>query len=347
MAMRQHLDAQRAVQAAIAAVPNLEPPPVQLEVHSLPRMEPQQTVLVFTSAEQNGDYELQEIARATKKARLAVEQENPKTKRSARRWKRISNCTQVLAPSHASRARAAGGEFVAGAACAACKTQNTRCASLMHGVFAPEMGARFVFSECPYDECEGRGSEVEAHKRVHTERDGDALNGGFNENEPRLVLRATEWCAAPSGACLRSNAATQAGVCGRDVESAASRAHKTAAGLGGSGTARGGGALEGEDAPPQVHRQDAARTNDTGPIWRMNEGRWKEGVKNTHRVCCVLAPSGPLSRVEDAMGEDSSVTAPSAERRGDVRVLISDISPPNPDLINWNLRAFGASPEQN
>jgi hypothetical protein len=85
MAMRQHLDAQRAVQAEIAAVPNLEPPPVQLEVHSLPRTEPQQTVLVFTSTEQNGDYELQEIARATKKARLAVEQVTPKTKRSARR----------------------------------------------------------------------------------------------------------------------------------------------------------------------------------------------------------------------------------------------------------------------
>ena len=61
MAMRQYLDTQRAVQAAIAAVPNLEPPPVQLEVNSLPRTEAQQTVLAFTSAEQNGDYELQEI----------------------------------------------------------------------------------------------------------------------------------------------------------------------------------------------------------------------------------------------------------------------------------------------
>ncbi|KAJ6487302.1 hypothetical protein DFH09DRAFT_1105989 [Mycena vulgaris] len=253
-------------------------------------------------------------------------------------WKRISNCTQVLAPSHASRARAAGGEFVAGAA-----SQNTCCASLMHGVFAPEMGARFVFSERPYDECEGRGSEAEAHKCVHAERDGDALNGNFNENEPRLALEATEWLASvgeawsrpPLARTQRPRGSAAAGPLG-EVERWSPCQSR-------------GRVLDekGEDAPPQVHRQDAARADDIGPIWRMNEGRWKEGVKKTYQVCCVLAPSGPLSRVGDAMGGDSSVTAPSAERCGDVRVLISDISTPNPDLINWNLRAFGASPEQN
>ncbi|KAJ7662450.1 hypothetical protein B0H17DRAFT_1144317 [Mycena rosella] len=79
--MRQQLDARRAVQAAIAAVPNLEPPPVQLEAHPVPWTEPHQTVLVFTSAEQDGDYELWEIARPTKKMRPVVEQGNPTAKR--------------------------------------------------------------------------------------------------------------------------------------------------------------------------------------------------------------------------------------------------------------------------
>ncbi|KAJ7648836.1 hypothetical protein B0H17DRAFT_1215514 [Mycena rosella] len=85
MAMRQQLDARRAVQAAIAAVPNLEPPPVQLEAHPVPRTEPHQTVFVFTSAEQDGDYELLEIARPTKKVRPAVEQGNPTAKRQGPR----------------------------------------------------------------------------------------------------------------------------------------------------------------------------------------------------------------------------------------------------------------------
>ncbi|KAJ7752173.1 hypothetical protein DFH07DRAFT_960610 [Mycena maculata] len=67
MAMRQHLNAQHAIRAAIAAVPSLEPPPVQLEVHPLPRTELQQTVLVFASAEQGSDYKSQEISRPTKK----------------------------------------------------------------------------------------------------------------------------------------------------------------------------------------------------------------------------------------------------------------------------------------
>ncbi|KAJ7761283.1 hypothetical protein DFH07DRAFT_771607, partial [Mycena maculata] len=73
MAMRQHLNAQHAIRAAIAAVPSLEPPPVQLEVHPLPRTELQQTVLVFASAEQGSDYKSQEISRPTKKVRSVVE----------------------------------------------------------------------------------------------------------------------------------------------------------------------------------------------------------------------------------------------------------------------------------
>ncbi|KAJ7683985.1 hypothetical protein B0H17DRAFT_1137392 [Mycena rosella] len=85
MAMHQQLDARHAVQAAIAAVPNLKPPPVQLEVQPVPQTEPHQTVLVFTSAEQDGDYELREIARPTKKVRPAVEQGNPTAKRQGRR----------------------------------------------------------------------------------------------------------------------------------------------------------------------------------------------------------------------------------------------------------------------
>ncbi|KAJ7767052.1 hypothetical protein DFH07DRAFT_769729 [Mycena maculata] len=85
MAMCQHLNAQHAIRAAIAAVPSLEPPHVQLEVQPLPRTELQQTVLVFASAEQGSDYESQEISRPKKKVRSAVELGNLKTKRSARR----------------------------------------------------------------------------------------------------------------------------------------------------------------------------------------------------------------------------------------------------------------------
>ncbi|KAJ7629598.1 hypothetical protein B0H17DRAFT_1150526 [Mycena rosella] len=43
-AMRQQLDARRAVQTEIAAVPNLELLPVQLEARPVPRTEPHQTV---------------------------------------------------------------------------------------------------------------------------------------------------------------------------------------------------------------------------------------------------------------------------------------------------------------
>ncbi|KAJ7726231.1 hypothetical protein B0H16DRAFT_1780652 [Mycena metata] len=69
-AMRQQLTTQRAVQAAIAAVPNLEPPPVQLREQSHPEAEFQQTILTFASVERDGDYALMEMARPAKKRRL-------------------------------------------------------------------------------------------------------------------------------------------------------------------------------------------------------------------------------------------------------------------------------------
>ncbi|KAJ7222208.1 hypothetical protein GGX14DRAFT_558304 [Mycena pura] len=85
MAMRKHLDARRAIQTAIAAVPHLEPPPVQVEAPPQSRMDPQQTVLAFACAERDGDYELREIARPAKKVRPAVEQGNQTAQRKGRR----------------------------------------------------------------------------------------------------------------------------------------------------------------------------------------------------------------------------------------------------------------------
>ncbi|KAJ7066294.1 hypothetical protein C8F01DRAFT_1228372 [Mycena amicta] len=84
MAMRQQSDARRTIQAAIAAIPDLEPL-VQLEVPTLPQSAPQQTILAFTSATQDGNYESSELARPAKKVRSVPEQVNAKTKRSARR----------------------------------------------------------------------------------------------------------------------------------------------------------------------------------------------------------------------------------------------------------------------
>ncbi|KAJ7511032.1 hypothetical protein B0H11DRAFT_2402639 [Mycena galericulata] len=81
MAMRQQLSTERTIQAAIAAVPNLEPPPVQLEEQPLPQPELQQTILAFTPTRHDGDYELAEMARPAKKARLDG---CPKPKRAAR-----------------------------------------------------------------------------------------------------------------------------------------------------------------------------------------------------------------------------------------------------------------------
>ncbi|KAJ7509382.1 hypothetical protein B0H11DRAFT_2217126 [Mycena galericulata] len=46
--MRQQLSTECTIQAAIAAVPNIEPPPVQLEEQPLPQPELQQTILAFT-----------------------------------------------------------------------------------------------------------------------------------------------------------------------------------------------------------------------------------------------------------------------------------------------------------
>ncbi|KAJ6623845.1 hypothetical protein B0H10DRAFT_2328836 [Mycena sp. CBHHK59/15] len=79
-AMRQQLSTERTIQAA-AAVPNLEPPPVQLGEQPLPQPELQQTILAFTPTRHDGDYELTEMARPAKKARLDG---GPKPKRTAR-----------------------------------------------------------------------------------------------------------------------------------------------------------------------------------------------------------------------------------------------------------------------
>ncbi|KAJ7016861.1 hypothetical protein C8F04DRAFT_1280497 [Mycena alexandri] len=61
-AMRQQLTTQRAVQAVIAAVPNLAPPPVQFREQSHLEAEFQQTILGFASVEHDGDYTLMEMA---------------------------------------------------------------------------------------------------------------------------------------------------------------------------------------------------------------------------------------------------------------------------------------------
>lgn len=80
-AMRQQLSTERTIQASIAAVPNLEPPPVQIGEQPLPQPELQQTILMFTPTEHDGEYELTEMARPAKKARLDG---GPKPKRAAR-----------------------------------------------------------------------------------------------------------------------------------------------------------------------------------------------------------------------------------------------------------------------
>ncbi|KAJ7678102.1 hypothetical protein DFH06DRAFT_1422622 [Mycena polygramma] len=83
-AMRQQLATQRTIEAAIAAVPTLEPPPVQLGERPLPQPGPQQqSVLVFAATGHDGDYQLTELTRPAKKARLG--EGDQKTQRAARR----------------------------------------------------------------------------------------------------------------------------------------------------------------------------------------------------------------------------------------------------------------------
>ncbi|KAJ7193656.1 hypothetical protein GGX14DRAFT_577110 [Mycena pura] len=84
-AMRQQLRAQRAVYTASAAIPSLEPAPVQPEEQPLAQPEVQQTILAFAPTEHDGDYELMEVERPTKKARAAVQQADPGKKRAERR----------------------------------------------------------------------------------------------------------------------------------------------------------------------------------------------------------------------------------------------------------------------
>ncbi|KAJ7193646.1 hypothetical protein GGX14DRAFT_405381 [Mycena pura] len=84
-AMRQQLRAQRAVYTASAAIPSLEPAPVQPEEQPLAQPEVQQTILAFAPTEHDGDYELMEVERPTKKARAAAQQADPGKKRAERR----------------------------------------------------------------------------------------------------------------------------------------------------------------------------------------------------------------------------------------------------------------------
>ncbi|KAJ7161577.1 hypothetical protein C8R46DRAFT_1037773 [Mycena filopes] len=77
-AMRQQLTAEHTIQAAIAAVPSFEPPPVQLGEQPHLQLELQQTILTFTPTEHSGD---PESADPAKKARL---DRGPKPKRAGR-----------------------------------------------------------------------------------------------------------------------------------------------------------------------------------------------------------------------------------------------------------------------
>ncbi|KAJ7152120.1 hypothetical protein C8R46DRAFT_484877 [Mycena filopes] len=82
-AMCHELATQRTIEAAIAAVPTLEPPPVQLGEPPLPQPGLEQSVLVFAATGHDGDYELEELARPAKKARWG--EVNQKTQRAGRR----------------------------------------------------------------------------------------------------------------------------------------------------------------------------------------------------------------------------------------------------------------------
>ncbi|KAJ7182070.1 hypothetical protein C8R46DRAFT_1344713 [Mycena filopes] len=82
-AMRHELATQRTIEAAIAAVPTLEPPPVQPGVPPLPQPGLEQSVLVFAATGHDGDFELEELARPAKKARWG--EVNQKTQRAGRR----------------------------------------------------------------------------------------------------------------------------------------------------------------------------------------------------------------------------------------------------------------------